>query len=78
MHLKGVKKRLSFCRNNPNSIAVIKVLENPVVKLIADKHHVTPAQVLIRYWIEKGVAVIPKSCNEERIRSNGDVSIIVI
>ncbi|KAL7638636.1 UNVERIFIED_CONTAM: hypothetical protein RMT77_011208 [Armadillidium vulgare] len=50
-----------------------KLLQDPVVKLVADKHKVTPAQVLIRYLIQKDYVTIPKSVNPERIKSNGDV-----
>ncbi|KAB7497665.1 Aldose reductase [Armadillidium nasatum] len=59
--------------NSFNRNAVFSLLENPVVKLIADKHHVTPAQVLIRYCIEKEVVVIPRSFNEERMKCNQEV-----
>ncbi|RXG62288.1 Aldo/keto reductase, partial [Armadillidium vulgare] len=52
--------------------AAKQLLQNPVVKLISDKHNVSPAQVLLRYLIEKEVVVIPKSVNPERIKTNGD------
>ncbi|KAB7495948.1 Aldo-keto reductase family 1 member B10, partial [Armadillidium nasatum] len=57
----------------PENPAAKQLLQNPVVKLISDKHNVSPAQVLIRYLIEKEVVVIPKSVNPERIKTNGDV-----
>ena len=34
---------------------------------------VTPAQVVLRWHLELGIAVIPKSARPERIRSNLDV-----
>ena len=43
------------------------------MKEIAGKHGRTPAQVLIRYHLEKKCAVIPKSVTEERIIENFDV-----
>ena len=46
------------------------LLENEVIKEIADKHDATPAQVLIRWSVERGTAVIPKSVNPGRIREN--------
>ncbi|RZS97628.1 aldo/keto reductase [Cecembia calidifontis] len=46
------------------------LLENQVVKGIADKKGLTPAQVLIAYSIARDIAVIPKSVNRERIAQN--------
>lgn len=40
---------------------------------IAKRYKRTPAQLLIRYQIEKGNSVIPKSINADRIKSNFDV-----
>ena len=47
-----------------------KLLEDGVVKLIAEKHGVTLSQVLIAWSIAREIAVIPKSVNEMRIREN--------
>ncbi|GAA1765717.1 aldo/keto reductase [Luedemannella helvata] len=48
-------------------------LDSPVLKEIAEAHGVTPAQVALRWHIDHGVVVIPKSTREERIRANGDL-----
>ena len=40
---------------------------------IARRHERTPAQVLLRWCIERGIPVIPKSTHRERIAENGDV-----
>jgi diketogulonate reductase-like aldo/keto reductase len=49
------------------------VLEHPVVSGLAERLGRTPAQVLVRWHLEHGIVVIPKSSNAERIRANADV-----
>lgn len=46
---------------------------NPVLKEIADTHGKTVAQVILRWQIQRGVAVIPKSVRRERIEENVNV-----
>ena len=46
------------------------LFEVPVIKSIAEKHGKTPAQVLLRWATQRGLAVIPKSASESRLKSN--------
>ncbi|KAM6936799.1 aldo-keto reductase family 1 member B1 [Xenentodon cancila] len=46
------------------------LLEDPVVANIAKKHRRTPAQVLLRYHVQQGIAVIPKSDKPHHILEN--------
>ena len=48
-------------------------LGNPVLTGIAEKRGVTPAQVVLRWHLEHGIAVIPKSAHPDRIVANFDV-----
>jgi diketogulonate reductase-like aldo/keto reductase len=48
-------------------------LRHPVLAAVAERHGKTPAQVVVRWHIDHGVVVIPKSANPERIASNFDV-----
>jgi len=52
-------------------------LEDSFVVEIAKRHSKGAAQVLMKYWIQQNIAVIPKSVNPERIRSNFDVSVAI-
>lgn len=47
--------------------------EDRTVGRIAERHGATPVQVLVRWHLQHGVVVIPKSANPERIRANADV-----
>jgi diketogulonate reductase-like aldo/keto reductase len=46
---------------------------NPVLEEIASEHGRSTAQILIRWQIERGVIVLPKSVHKERIVQNLDV-----
>jgi 2,5-diketo-D-gluconate reductase A len=51
-------------------IAKGQVLDDPAVAEIADRLGRTPAQVVLRWHIERGSIVFPKSTTPERIREN--------
>jgi 2,5-diketo-D-gluconate reductase A len=48
-------------------------LDQPVVREIAEAVDRTPAQVLLRWCIEREIPVIPKSTHRERIEENAQV-----
>lgn len=48
-------------------------MENPTVVAIAQRIGKTPAQVLLKWILERGVSAIPKSTNAGRLRQNLDV-----
>ncbi|HTW18731.1 MAG TPA: aldo/keto reductase [Mycobacteriales bacterium] len=54
-------------------IAQGKVLQDPTIVEIADRVGKTPAQVVLRWHIERGDIVFPKSVTPERIRENIDI-----
>jgi D-xylose reductase len=49
------------------------VLADGVVKSIAAKHRRTPAQIVLRWGVQRGTAVIPKTTRPERLRENVDL-----
>jgi len=54
-------------------LARTTVLEDPVIREIADRHDVMPAQVALRWAVEKDIVVLPKSTNPDHIRANLDL-----
>ncbi|MFA7076094.1 MAG: aldo/keto reductase [Candidatus Izemoplasmatales bacterium] len=50
-----------------------QLLENETLQKIAEKHNKTVPQIAIRWLIERGIVVIPKSITPSRIKSNFDV-----
>ena len=50
------------------------LMQNPVIVEIAESHGCTPAQVLIRWAIQRGTSVIPKSVNPGRMQQNLDAA----
>lgn len=49
------------------------ILENDVLVSIGKRYGKTPAQIILRWDIERGIATIPKSVRKERIEENFDV-----
>jgi 2,5-diketo-D-gluconate reductase A len=49
------------------------VMQDPTIAAIAETHAKTPAQVMLRWGIQQGRSVIPKSTNPGRIAQNLDV-----
>ena len=49
------------------------IFENPVLTAIGEKYGKTPAQVMLRWNIQRGVVVIPKSTHIERMKENFDI-----
>ncbi|MDN4619223.1 aldo/keto reductase [Paenibacillus sp. PsM32] len=50
-----------------------KLFDNEVIKEIADKYGKEPAQVILRWVLDKGVVVITRSVKEKRIASNAEI-----
>ncbi|SCV06109.1 LANO_0H22298g1_1 [Lachancea nothofagi CBS 11611] len=69
---------LNFCRGkgilmegySPLGSDGAPFIDEPVIREIAKRYHVEPAQVLINWGLKRGYAVLPKSKTPERIVSN--------
>ena len=56
-----------------SSLGTGRHLANPTVAGIADRLGRTTAQVLLRWCVQQGIPVIPKSTHRERIAENADI-----
>ena len=50
-----------------------EVFDEPSLVAIAEKHGKSVRQVVLRYQVQCGVIVIPKSVHRERIQANADI-----
>jgi diketogulonate reductase-like aldo/keto reductase len=48
-------------------------LEHPTLREVAERHGRTPAQVILRWCVQRNLPTIPKSVRRERIEENGQV-----
>ncbi len=73
------KELLSYC----NSKGIVleahsplvrgKMMQNKTIKEIAKKYKKSEAQIMIRWSLQQGIAVIPKSTNKRHLKQNIDV-----
>ena len=54
-------------------LARTRILEDPLLTLVAEKLGKTPAQVALRWGLQMGHSILPKSTNEARMKENLDV-----
>ncbi|XP_076795518.1 aldo-keto reductase family 1 member C18 isoform X2 [Arvicanthis niloticus] len=62
-------QRYKHCINEDTPV----LLDDPVLCAMAKKYKRTPALIALRYQLERGIVVLAKSFNEERIRENMQV-----
>lgn len=49
------------------------IINNQIIKEIAENHKKTPVQVALRYNIQRGIVVIPKTKDKEKMKQNIDI-----
>jgi len=73
------KELLEHCRGRNvlvtafSPLARGQALGDPVLAEVAARHRRSPAQVMIRWCLQKGMAVIPRSADPTHIKENADV-----
>ncbi len=77
LHLFNQKRKLvEYCSNKGiileaySPLSRAQKFSNSKLESIANSFNKSPAQVMIRYLLQKGIVVIPKSQNPKRIKEN--------
>ena len=58
---------------SPLACARGDIFENHILKSIAEKHSKTIAQIALRWIIQRGIPIIPKSTHKDRMKENIDI-----
>ena len=70
---------INFCREHDvlceaySPIAHGEALKNRLILSVAKKYSVTPAQLCVRYALQLGMVVLPKTSNPEHMKNNADI-----
>ena len=71
--LRKVHDEMGIATESWSPLGQAQFLDDPTIKAIAERHGKSPAQAIIRWHLDCGLIVIPKSVHAERIRQNLDV-----
>ncbi|WP_309241916.1 aldo/keto reductase [Brevibacillus daliensis] len=72
------KEMISFCKENNIQVEAWSPLmqgnlDQPVLQQLAEQYGKSPAQIVLRWHLQNGVVIIPKSVKEHRIKENADL-----
>ena len=74
---------ISYCQQNGiiveaySPVAHGEAMKNPAIKAMADKYGVSVPQLCIRYDIQLGMIVLPKTANPDHMRSNAELDFVI-
>lgn len=71
--LRSVCAEYGVCFQAYSSLGKGELLSDVVVTEVAKSCQRTPAQVLLRWAVQQGVPVLPKSSNPDRIKGNNEI-----
>lgn len=75
---------VDLCRRERIAVAAYAPLvrglrmDHPTIVELARRHAASPAQVLLRWGLQRGFVVVPKTVREDRLRENADLAGLVL
>ena len=72
-HMRDIDARLGVRTEAWSPLGSGRLIDDPVIGEVAAKHGKSPAQVMVRWSLQLGNIVLPKSVTPERIEQNIDV-----
>jgi len=57
----------------PLGHAMTKIFDEEIIKKLSEKYKKSPAQIILRWDIQRGIITIPKSQKKERIKENFEI-----
>ena len=70
---------VTYCKENDilvqawSPLGRQRVLQEPIIVELASKYNVSPAQLCLRFLLQKGINVLPKASVTERMKNNMDI-----
>ncbi|MBO0461104.1 MULTISPECIES: aldo/keto reductase [unclassified Enterococcus] len=84
VHISNTPSSLiEFCQHNDilveaySPIAHGEALKNPAIQKIAEKYHVSVPQLCIRYDLQLGTVVLPKTANLAHMKMNAEIDFVI-
>ena len=73
------EETIQYCKENKIGVEAWSplgsgaCLNNPKIQEIANKYQKSSAQIILRWLLQKGIVILPKSVHENRIKENIDI-----
>lgn len=70
---------VNYCKNHQilvqawSPLGRMRVMNHPTIIELSNKYHVSAAQLCLRFALQKGINIIPKSSTKERMLENQDI-----
>lgn len=70
-------KRIKVVAWSPLCADINKITKNQIINEIAQKYNKTPAQIALKFLLQRDIYIIPKSKNSDRLVENLDLNFTI-